>query len=95
MALGDAEMNKTLVILLRVTLKWQSKTWPPGSLALPAGAPVARPVLTSASLSRGSYIMALISLVGREKKKKKLKEASMDVDFKTQRKQLTMTFTVK
>ena len=71
MALGDAEMNKTLVILLRVTLKWQSKTWPPGSLALPAGAPVARPVLTSASLSRGSYIMALISLVGREKKKKK------------------------
>ena len=87
-------MNKTLVILLRVTLKWQSKTWPPGSLALPTGA-VARPVLTSASLSRGSYIMALISLVGREKKKKKLKEASMDVDFKTQRKKLTMTFTVK
>ena len=71
MALGDAEMNKTLVILLRVTLKWQSKTWPPGSLALPAGAPVARPVLTSASLSRASYIMALISLVGWEKKKKK------------------------
>ena len=71
MALGDAEMNKILVILLRVTLKWQSRTWPPGPLALPAGAPVAGPVLTSASLSRGSYIMALISLVGRGKKIKK------------------------
>ena len=81
MALGDAEMNKTLVILLRVTLKWQSKTWPPGSLALPTGA-VARPVLTSASLSRGSYIMALISLVGREKKKKNLKKQAWMLTLK-------------
>lgn len=71
MALGDAEMNKTLVILLRVTLKWQSRTWPLGSLALPAGAPAAGPVLTSASLSWGSYTMALISLAGRKKKKTK------------------------
>ena len=69
MALGDAEMNKTLVILLRVTLKWQSKTWPPGSLALPPGALAAGPMLTSAGRSWGSYIMALISLVGRKKKK--------------------------
>lgn len=39
----------------------------------------------------GSYITALISLVG-EKKNEKM---SINVDFKTQRKQLTMTFRVK
>lgn len=42
-----------------------------GSLALPTGASAAGPMLTSASLSWGSYTMALISLVGRKKKTKK------------------------
>ena len=75
-------MNKTLVILLRVTLKWQSKTRPPGSLALPAGALAAGPVLTSAGRSWGSYIMALISLVGRKKKNFKKQEWMLTLKLK-------------
>lgn len=91
MVQGDWEMNKTLVILIKVTLKWRSKTphsWLPGPFLR---SPNHRPMMSARMPGPRSYRTTLISLVRKILKN----NISINVDFKPQSKQLTMTFTVK